>query len=219
MTEHGGKASSAVPEQELEGLSVHGFREFRIGETVVYAGHGAARIERTKTKNIGGKDKIYLVLKVAKDDMTIEVPVDNPVGVGDVVGKLGLDRVFEVLRATPTEMTGSFVLRRRANHAKLASGQVISVAEVVRDLWHSDKGRGLFPGEKVTLAKARQILVSQLAFAENTDEDRAESVLDEVLAGTTDEDEANTIQAASLQARRAAITAKLDAMGPLPSGV
>ena len=56
------------------------------------------------------------------------------------------------------------------------------MAEVVRDLWRRDKDRGLSAGEKRMLAKARQILVSELALAEKTDEEKAEVILDEVLA-------------------------------------
>ena len=55
-------------------------------------------------------------------------------------------------------------------------------AEVVRDLWRRDRERGLSAGEKRMLAKARQILVSELALAEGTNEDKAEAILDEVLA-------------------------------------
>ena len=65
---------------------------------------------------------------------------------------------------------------------KLASGDVIKVSEVVRDLWRRDKERGLSAGEKRMLSKARQILVSELALAEGTNEDKAEAILDEVLA-------------------------------------
>ena len=45
-----------------------------------------------------------------------------------------------------------------------------------------DKDRGLSAGEKRMLSKARQILVSELALAEGTNEDKAEVLLDEVLA-------------------------------------
>src|SRR6478735_1205998 len=65
---------------------------------------------------------------------------------------------------------------------KLASGDVNKVAEVVRDLWRRDRERGLSAGEKRMLAKARQILVSELALAEGTNELKAEGILDEVLA-------------------------------------
>jgi SAM-dependent methyltransferase len=64
----------------------------------------------------------------------------------------------------------------------LSAGDVIKVAEVVRDLWRRERERGLSAGEKRMLAKARQILVSELALAEKTNEDKAEAILDEVLA-------------------------------------
>ena len=62
------------------------------------------------------------------------------------------------------------------------SDEGIKVAEVVRDLWRREQDRGLSAGEKRMLAKARQILVSELALAEKTNEDKAEAILDEVLA-------------------------------------
>ncbi|GAA4978128.1 CarD family transcriptional regulator [Kineococcus glutinatus] len=157
---------------------------FTVGETVVYPHHGAALIEEIKTRTIKGEDKLYLVLKVAQGDLTIEVPADNVdlVGVRDVVGREGLERVFSVLRTPYAEEPTNWSRRYKANLEKLASGDVIKVAEVVRDLWRRDQDRGLSAGEKRMLAKARQILVSELALAENTNEDKAESLLDEVLA-------------------------------------
>ena len=112
------------------------------------------------------------------------VPTDKVeyVGVRDVVDQNGLDRVFEVLRAEYTEEPTNWSRRYKANLEKLASGDVIKVAEVVRDLWRRDRERGLSAGEKRMLGKARQILVSELALAECTNEDKAESILDEVLA-------------------------------------
>jgi CarD family transcriptional regulator len=152
---------------------------FKVGETVVYPHHGAALIEAIETRTIKGQAREYLVLKVAQGDLTVKVPAENAevVGVRDVVGQEGLDRVFEVLRAPHTEEPTNWSRRYKANLEKLAS--------VVRDLWRREKDRGLSAGEKRMLAKARQILVSELALAEGTDEQRAELLLDEVLATAT----------------------------------
>ena len=157
---------------------------FTVGETVVYPHHGAALIEEIKTRTIRGEDKVYLKLKVAQGDLTIEVPAENVdlVGVRDVVGAEGLERVFDVLRAPYTEEPTNWSRRYKANLEKLHSGNVMKVAEVVRDLWRRERERGLSAGEKRMLAKARQILVSELALCENTNEDKAETILDEVLA-------------------------------------
>src|SRR5882724_4882382 len=138
---------------------------FKVGETVVYPHHGAALIEAIETRVIKGEEKKYLVLKVAQGDLTVRVPADNAeiVGVRDVVGQEGLNRVFDVLRAPHTEEPTNWSRRYKANLEKLASGDVNKVAEVVRDLWRREKDRGLSAGEKRMLAKARQILVSELA--------------------------------------------------------
>ncbi|NYG99137.1 CarD family transcriptional regulator [Schumannella luteola] len=137
-----------------------------------------------KTRKVRGEEKLYLKLNVTQGDLTIEVPAENVdlVGVRDVIGKEGLDKVFEVLRAPFTEEPTNWSRRYKANLEKLASGDVIKVSEVVRDLWRRDQDRGLSAGEKRMLAKARQILVSELALAEKTDEEKASTVLDEVLA-------------------------------------
>ncbi|HEX6336724.1 MAG TPA: CarD family transcriptional regulator [Jiangellaceae bacterium] len=158
---------------------------FKVGETVVYPHHGAALIEAIETRVIKGEERRYLVLKVTQGDLTVRVPADNVdlVGVRDVVNQEGLDHVFEVLRTPHTEEPTNWSRRYKANLEKLASGDVIKVAEVVRDLWRRERDRGLSAGEKRMLAKARQILVSELALAEHTNEDKAETLLDEVLAG------------------------------------
>jgi CarD family transcriptional regulator len=157
---------------------------FKVGETVVYPHHGAALIEAIEERLLKGVKKTYLRLKVAQGDLTVLVPAENAevVGVRDVVGQEGLDKVFEVLRAPHTEEPTNWSRRYKANLEKLASGDVNKVAEVVRDLWRRDKDRGLSAGEKRMLSKARQILVSELALAEGTNEDKAEVLLDEVLA-------------------------------------
>ena len=157
---------------------------FEVGETVVYPHHGAATIIEVKNRIIKGETKKYLKLNVTQGDLIIEVPADNVdlVGVRDVIGKEGLERVFDVLRAEFTEEPTNWSRRYKANLEKLASGDVIKVSEVVRDLSRRDADRGLSAGEKRMLAKARQILVSELALAEKVAEDRAEVLLDEVLA-------------------------------------
>ena len=109
---------------------------FEVGETVVYPHHGAATIIEVKDRVIKGETKKYLKLNVTQGDLIIEVPAENVdlVGVRDVIGQEGLDRVFEVLRAPFTEEPTNWSRRYKANLEKLASGDVIKVSEVVRDL-------------------------------------------------------------------------------------
>ena len=157
---------------------------FQVGDTVVYPHHGAATIQEIKKRAIKGEEKLYLKLQVAHGDLVIEVPAENCdlVGVRDVVGEEGVENVFNVLRAEFVEEPANWSRRYKANVEKLQSGDVIKVAEVVRDLWRREQDRGLSTGEKRMLSKARQILVSELALAEKKEESEAEALLDEVLA-------------------------------------
>ncbi|MBB4070977.1 CarD family transcriptional regulator [Leucobacter sp. OH2974_COT-288] len=157
--------------------------QFEIGETVVYPHHGAAKIIATNKIKIDGVEKLFLTLEVNQGDLTIEVPADNceMVGVRDVINEEGLEHVFSVLRDPFTEEPANWSRRYKANLEKLASGDVIKVSEVVRDLWRREHDRGLSAGEKRMLAKARQILVSEVALAEKCDEDAASDLIDSVL--------------------------------------
>lgn len=160
---------------------------FEVGETVVYPHHGAATIEEVKVRKIKGEEKQYLKLRVAQGDLTIEVPADNVdlVGVRDVVDDKGLQEVLDVMRAEFTEEPTNWSRRYKANLEKLASGDVIKVAEVVRDLWRRENDRGLSAGEKRMLAKARQVLESELALAKKVTEDEAVALLDKTLEEAT----------------------------------
>ena len=72
---------------------------FEVGETVVYPHHGAAVIEDVSTRMLKGEEKLYLTLRVAQGDLTIQVPAENceMVGVRDVVDQKGLKEVHQVL--------------------------------------------------------------------------------------------------------------------------
>lgn len=156
--------------------------EFKVGDTVVYPHHGAAVIEAIEHREMGGETLEYLVLQINQSDLVVRVPSKNAelVGVRDVVDDDGLQKVFGFLRETDVEEAGNWSRRFKANQERLASGDVNKVAEVVRDLWRRDQGKGLSAGEKRMLAKARQVLVGELALAENKDEKQTEEILAQV---------------------------------------
>ncbi|WP_296136350.1 CarD family transcriptional regulator [uncultured Tessaracoccus sp.] len=158
---------------------------FSIGETVVYPNHGTAVIEDIENRKIKGEDRMYLVLRIlGQNDLVVRVPACNLdlVGVRDVVDQKGLEKVFNVLRDKNTEEPSNWSRRFKANMEKLHSGNILKVAEVVRDLWRRDNDKGLSAGEKRMLTKARTILVEEVAIAKELDQEKAEERLDEILA-------------------------------------
>ena len=157
---------------------------FDVGDKVVYPHHGAAVIEKREKIEAFGEKKEYLILRLAYGDLTLKVPADNTdsVGLREVINDEEVEEVFAVLRKKEARMPTNWSRRFKNHVEKLKSGDIYQVAEVVRNLSIREADRGLSAGEKRMLAKARQILVSELALAEHTNEDKAEALLDEVLA-------------------------------------
>ncbi len=156
---------------------------FDVGDKVVYPHHGAAIIEKREVKQFNGEDKEYFVLRLAFGDLKLMVPVENAetVGLREVINDEEVEEVFAVLRKKEARMPTNWSRRFKNHVEKLKSGDIYQVAEVVRNLSIRDKDKGLSAGEKRMLVKARQILVSELTFALNVDEEAAEKKLSEAL--------------------------------------
>ncbi len=156
-----------------------------VGETLVYPHHGAAKIVKIEKREFAGVKEQHLQLKVTQGDLLIWVPFSKveTVGIRAVIDNKGVKKVVEILQADVVEEPTNWSRRYKANLEKLQSGDVNKNAEVVRDLWRRDQDRGLSAGEKRMLAKARQILVSELALAKTSAEEKAIKVLDDALAG------------------------------------
>ncbi len=157
---------------------------FDVGDKVVYPHHGAAVVERVEQRELLGEEREYYILKLAYGELTLMVPTDSTeeVGIREITPAREMPKVFKVLmKNEPTTNTTNWSRRFKANVEKLRSGDIYQVADVVRSLHRRDREKGLSAGEKRMLTKARQILVSELTFAQGCDEDEAEQLLDEVL--------------------------------------
>jgi CarD family transcriptional regulator len=157
---------------------------FRVGDKVVYPHHGAAIIKGVEEREVMGETREYFVLRLSYGDLTLLVPLDNTeeVGIRDVISRDELEKVFKVLRSKECRMPTNWSRRFKTHVEKLRSGDIYQVAEVVRNLARRDKEKGLSAGEKRMLAKARQILLSEITFAADVDESEAGKLLDGVLA-------------------------------------
>jgi CarD family transcriptional regulator len=157
---------------------------FDVGDNVVYPHHGAAVIERREVVEAFGTSREYLVLRLAYGDLTLKVPADNTeeVGLREVINDDEVEEVFAVLRKKEARMPTNWSRRFKNHVEKLKSGDVYQVAEVVRNLTIRDNDKGLSAGEKRMLAKARQILISELTFALGVNEEEAQARLNKELA-------------------------------------
>jgi len=175
---------------------------FSVGDKVVYPHHGAAVIEGKEKRVFDGQKTDYFVLRITYGDLKVSIPVDkaDEIGLREVIKDEEVEEVFAVLRKKEARMPTNWSRRFKNHVEKLKSGDIYQVAEVVRNLTIREKDKGLSAGEKRMLARARQILVSELTFALNVDEEAAELRLDDVLAGR-DKPPAKPVKAAKPAAK------------------
>ena len=105
---------------------------YKVGDTVVYPRHGAARIEEISEREFKGEVRTYLTLSVlSADGLVIKVPVESvkSVGVRDVIDAKEVSRVFEILRTPIVEEKINWSRRYKLNVEKIASGDVHKIAE------------------------------------------------------------------------------------------
>ena len=158
---------------------------FSVGDRVVYPHHGAAVIEKTEKLNTPeGAKKEFFVLRMTHGDLTLKVPVDRAedIGMRYPISVEDVEDVFEVLAKKDVREPTNWSRRFKNHQEKLKSGDVYQVAEVVRNLALRDADKGLSAGEKSMFVKARQVLVSELAFALDISEDDALDRLAKTLA-------------------------------------
>lgn len=157
--------------------------EYRIGDTVVYPLHGAARVIDICERDFKGVQRQYITLEiVAADNLKVQLPVENfkKVGIRSVVDKDIVKGVFEVLRTPIVEEEKTNWSRRyKLNVEKIGSGNVNKIAEVVRDLSQRDnEDYGLSAGEKRMLSRAREVLSSEIALSGHLTPEEAQHLLD-----------------------------------------
>ncbi len=145
---------------------------YAIGDKILYPMHGAGIVETIEEKEILGELRQYYILKVSWGDMKMMIPVDtsDEIGVRFIISAEKIDDVINVLKDESTEMSDNWNRRYRENMDKLKTGDILQVAEVVRNLIRTERRKKLSAGEKKMLNNAKQILVSEIILAGNMDE-------------------------------------------------
>jgi CarD family transcriptional regulator len=157
---------------------------FEIGDKVVYPHHGAGTVVSKDVKVVLGHQREYLTIRILHNDMTVNVPTENAekVGLRWVIDQQMVEVVVKALTGGSTEMPKNWNRRFKHNRDKMKTGDILELAEVVRNLALRDHEKGLSTGEKQMYVKAKKILASELMYAKDMSEDEAHAWLEEVLA-------------------------------------
>jgi CarD family transcriptional regulator len=157
---------------------------YKVGDKVVYPHHGAGTVVKREERDVLGQKREYLTIQILHNDMTVNVPSENAekVGLRKVIDEEMVEVVLKALTGGGTQMPKNWNRRFKHNRDKMKTGDVLELAEVVRNLSLRDQEKGLSTGEKQMFVKAKKILASELMYAKGMDEDEASVWLDGVLA-------------------------------------
>ena len=155
---------------------------FNVGDKIVYPMHGAGTIDSIEEKDILGEKQSYYILKMP-GEVKVMVPTAKAeeVGVRNIIDKNSAEKVIGVLEQDETAMDKNWNKRYRENMDKMKSGDIYEIADVVRNLSFKQKEKGLSTGEKKMLLNAKQILVSELTLAENSNKDQMEELINNTI--------------------------------------
>ena len=167
---------------------------YKIGDKVVYPHHGAGTVVKKEKRDVLGEKREYLTIKILHNDMTVNVPSENAekVGLRKVIGEDMVKVVVKALTGGGTQMPKNWNRRFKHNRDKMKTGDILELAEVVRNLSLRDSEKGLSTGEKQMFVKAKKILASELMYAKDMDEEEAAEWLDGVLVGASTNGKAPT---------------------------
>ena len=114
--------------------------EFKTGEHIVYPAHGVGRIVGVETQEVAGIKLDLFVISFIKDKMTLRVPTAKATSVGmrKLADNPTVKRALETVRGRARIKRTMWSRRAQEYEAKINSGDLISIAEVVRDLYRSE---------------------------------------------------------------------------------
>ena len=157
-------------------------REYKIKDYVVYPKHGVGQIIEFKKINIGGIDVETYVIKFEKDKANGMVPVNKQSHLRALATINQVNKCISILKSKPKIKRSMWSRRAQEYEAKIPSGKIYELAEVVRDL---NKGDDLMVdqsySERQLFEKAYERLLSEFQIILNLSHEDTQKKLDKAL--------------------------------------
>lgn len=157
--------------------------EFRPDDYVVYPAHGVGQIVSIEKQEVAGIELELFVVSFEKDKMTLRVPTNKAIEIGmrslsspDVITK-----AMTTLKGKAKVKRAMWSRRAQEYEQKINSGDLIAIAEVVRDLHRTDDQREQSYSERQLYEAALERLTREVAAVSDGDEVLAAKKVDDVL--------------------------------------
>jgi CarD family transcriptional regulator len=178
--------------------------KFKPNEFVVYPAHGVGKIIDVEEQEIAGSKLELYVIDFEKEKMRLRVPTgkSETVGMRKLTEKAQLDEALNVLRGRARVKRTMWSRRAQEYEAKINSGDIMALAEVVRDLYRSDRQPEQSYSERQLFEAALDRFAREVAAVKKLTEPGAVAEIEEVLEGssTRRSERAAEIEAAEIEA-------------------
>ena len=156
---------------------------FKTNEFIVYPAHGVGQIISIEEQEVAGARLELFVINFVKDKMTLRVPTSKVASVG--MRKLAeggmVRRALETLKGRARIKRTMWSRRAQEYEAKINSGDIVAIAEVVRDLYRSDTQPEQSYSERQLYESALDRMAREVAAIERIDRDAAIGILNKSL--------------------------------------
>jgi CarD family transcriptional regulator len=156
---------------------------FRTGESIVYPAHGVGRIIDIEEQEVAGMKLELFVITFEKDKMTLRVPVAKAaqVGMRKLADEATVERAFETVRGRARVKRTMWSRRAQEYEAKINSGDLIAISEVVRDLYRSSAQPEPSYSERQLYEQAIDRMSREVSVVEKTSEAEAVSKIEKTI--------------------------------------
>ena len=181
------KSNEVKPEIKKVKKQVSEKREYKIKDYVVYPKHGVGQITEFKKINIGGIDVETYVIRFEKDKANGMVPVNKQSNLRSLATINQVNKCISILKSKPKVKRSMWSRRAQEYEAKISSGKIYELAEVVRDL---NKGDDLMVdqsySERQLFEKAYERILSEFQIVLNISLEDTQKKLDKALKRNLD---------------------------------
>ena len=178
------KPVAAAPRVEEPKKVVTQRQGFRANEFVVYPAHGVGQILAIEEQEIAGAKLELFVINFMKDKMTLRVPTAKVANVG--MRKLSepalVKKALETLKGRARVKRTMWSRRAQEYEAKINSGDIVAIAEVVRDLYRSESQPEQSYSERQLYEAALDRLSREIAVVQHSTETEAVKEIESQLA-------------------------------------
>ena len=152
---------------------------FEIGSYVVCPGHGVGQVVNLEQKDLGAEVKSFYIVKVISNGMTVMVPKDKKDGLRELVSDDEITDVFGLLKDHEVKVDNSTWNRRHRDYlAKVKTGSLIEIADVLRSLFLLKNMKKLSFGERKMMDQCKELIIKEISISTGTEEGEIDGKID-----------------------------------------